>query len=36
MTPAFPSYNSTMTVNKNTLKAICDELYIANIITEQV
>jgi poly(A) polymerase len=36
MTPAFPSFNSTHSVNKNTKKALCDEFKLAAKITTEI
>ncbi|CAG9326251.1 unnamed protein product [Blepharisma stoltei] len=36
MTPAYPSFNSTHTVNKHTKKALCDEFHLANKILTEV
>ena len=36
MTPAFPSFNSTYSVNKHTKQAICDEFHLANKVTAMI
>ena len=36
MTPAYPSFNSTYSVNRHSKQAICDEFHLANKVTAKI